>query len=104
MATGANKAFELNPKVERDVEFTQDVTVGTLNGNDPRRESGRESFVDQFTKGIIFASAFAAAPCVLTAAEGNVNSYPTDVTTTGCTLNTSANFTGDVNWEAKETT
>jgi hypothetical protein len=49
---------------------------------------------------VTFATAFTSAPKVVATAQGNVNVWVTGISTTGCTIHTSAAYTGDVDWIA----
>jgi hypothetical protein len=71
-------------------------------GDGTLKDSGQTAFTNQSSKAVTFATAFTAAPVVLCDCEGdNVNAWPGVSTTAGVTLYTSANFTGNVNWQAE---
>jgi hypothetical protein len=77
-----------------------DEIIDVVNAVPAEIQAGSETFAGAASAAVTFATAFTSAPKVVATAQGNVNVWITAITTTGCTINTSAAYTGDVDWIA----
>lgn len=87
-------------KVSEDIATKLNEIIDAVNLNTAEVQAGSETLAAATSVVVTFPTAFTATPKVVATAQGNFNVWITGKSATGCTINVSAAYTGDIDWIA----